>query len=129
MKFGKSIFCASLAIAVMAISGSPLMGHNVFKKTLGEKYDDMKISCNACHVQGEAKTERNAFGKLFHKELKELSLSEKYKEIKDRDEKKAFENEVMAPAFEKAYKKISAMSFEELIKAGMIDGIDPPEDE
>ncbi len=129
MKFGKYLFCAVLACGLATWLGTPAMGHNVFKKELSAKFPEMKVSCNACHVKGEEKSTRNAFGTLIHKEFKDLELTKNFKAIKDRDEKKKYEAEVMTPAFEKAYKKVSSMSFAEFVKAGGLDGVEVDDDE
>jgi phosphatidate phosphatase APP1 len=128
VKFGKYVFCAVLTFGLAAWMGTPAMGHNVFKKQLSENFPEMKISCNACHVKGEEKSTRNAFGSLIHKELKDLELTKNYEAIKDRDEKKKYEAEVMTPAFQKAYKKISAMSFADFVKAGGLEGVEVDDD-
>ena len=38
--------------------------------------------------------------------------------------KPLYENDVMVPAFNKALETVSAMPFDELVKAGMFSGID-----
>ena len=124
MKFEKYVFGVVLAFGFAAWMASPAMAHNVFKQQVSKKYADLKVSCNACHVQGEEKSTRNPFGQLIHNELKDLELTKNWKAIKDKDEKKKYETDVMAPAFDKAFKKISTMTYDDMIKAGMVAGFD-----
>ena len=94
---------------------------------MAAKYPKKSISCNTCHIKGESKTERNAYGKLFHKTFESKTLSADFK-AKGKDEKKAFETEVLTVEFDKAFEKIKAMTFHDLIEAGAIDGITQKEE-
>ena len=120
----KPVLTTAIAMVVFSISMTPASAHLVFKKELSKKFTDMKVSCNACHVKGKKKTERNKFGKLFHKELKEKKLTEGFKS-RAGTERKKYESDVMIPEFKKAFAKIKKMkpkdkeqTYEELIKAG-----------
>jgi len=105
--------------------------HTVFKKALEKSYKGVKVSCNACHVKGKPKTERNeGFGKVSYEEMKELNLTEDWKSKKG-TEKRAFQKEVMLPAFEKAMKVIKEKkkdedgeaTWDQLIKTAELDGL------
>ena len=134
--------CRNLIFAICAVvlaSGSA-GAHTLFKKSLEKAYPTMKVSCNACHVKDESKKVRNEFGELFYKELKEEKITENWKAAKDEssEAKKAYENDVMVPMFEKALKKIqkekvpevegeenpnAGKTYDELIKAEKIEKI------
>lgn len=139
----KSVFRSfspgTLVLVVLMVAGwtASSDAHTTFKKRLEEKYEGTKVSCNACHVEGEKKTVRNDFGKLFHKEFeaKELDLTEGFKSRKGA-ERKQYEKEVMVPAFDEALKKVKEKTIEEggdtydtLIKAGKLDGVTLREDD
>lgn len=104
--------------------------HTTFKKEMGKAYKDMKVSCNACHVKEKPKSQRTDFGKLFEKEFEGMDITANFKSKKGA-EKKKYEKEVMIPAFQKALAKIKKMknedgkTYDELIKAGEIPGIEP----
>ncbi len=125
IKFGKKLLGLVLVCGIALACGSPAVAHNVFKKEISKKYPEKKISCNACHVDKKPKTERNDFGKLFHKQFAEQKLTENWKSKKGSD-KKAYEAEVMIPAFQKALKNVTSMTYDDIIKAGMVSGIDDP---
>ena len=82
-----------------------------FKKQVQKKYPGMKVNCNACHVKGKPKTERNDFGKLFAKELKASNptLTEEWKSKKGAVKKK-YESKTMVPAFDKALAKVKKLT-------------------
>ena len=120
-------FIYVMSACLVFVFAADTQAHMSFKKSLGKKYPDMKVSCNACHVKGKPKTERNEFGKVFFKELKDKKLTEGFKKAKDAGEHKKYEKEVMVPAFTKALEKIKKMkpkdkemTYDELIKAGEI---------
>lgn len=123
-----------IGVVLAVMMNSPADAHIPFKNELSKKYPNMKINCNACHVEGKPKPERNEFGKLFAKELKPHDISATYKSKKGA-EKKKFEQEVMVVEFKKALAKIQKMkpkdqdqTYDELIKAGeMADIVPKPE--
>ncbi|MFK7769656.1 MAG: hypothetical protein AB8B55_20775 [Mariniblastus sp.] len=127
MNRGKSLLCMMLAIGCALAFNSTASAHKVFKDKLSAKYPNLKVSCNACHVKGEKKSVRNNYGKLFFKTFENKKLTAEMP--KDRDEKKEYTEKVMAPEFEKAFEKIKAMTFADLMEAGVIDGITKPEGE
>ena len=128
-----------LAIAIGLFLGLPVQAHVTFKKELEKAYPKMKVSCNACHVKGKPKSERNEFGKLFYEHLKSEKISSTFKAKKQAGEHKAYEKKKMIPLFKKALKKVKAQkqkidgkeegkkvdgkSYDDLIKAGKIPNI------
>ena len=105
------ILTASLALIVsglvFALVTTPATGHGIFKKTLEKKYKEqgLRVTCNMCHVKGEAKTERNEVGEVFFKRFDGMDLSAKWDAVEG-EERKELEKEVMAPAFLEALDKI-----------------------
>ena len=104
--------------------------HTVFKKALEKSYKGVKVSCNACHLKGKPKSERNdGLGKAFYEELKDQNLTEEWKS-KEGKEKREFQKEVMLPAFKKALKVVkekkeekSGKTWNELIETAQLDGL------
>ena len=123
------------AIAVLGLFAETSEAHNAFKKRLEAKYENLKVTCNSCHVQDEKKTVRNEFGKLFYRKLADQNLTQKWRAFEVREEKKAFEAEVMVPAFNAALAEIIEMANEEdenygeLITAGQIPNMPIKEEE
>ena len=78
-----------LAGLCMAITVTPLAAHGIFKKTLEKKYkaEGLRVTCNMCHVKGEAKTERNEVGQVFFKQLEGQDLSARW-DASEGDERK-----------------------------------------
>ncbi|MEZ6096781.1 MAG: hypothetical protein R3C03_21580 [Pirellulaceae bacterium] len=78
------------AIALFMISSTTdAYGHTVFKKVMQKKYSELRVSCEACHVKGKPKTERNEFGQKFFEQLKDQELTKQWEAFgDDRDGKK-----------------------------------------
>jgi len=112
---------AGLLLAVFAFATPSVEGHSVFKKYLSEKMPNKKFTCNVCHAPGSKKN-KNAYGKLFIKVMNKPNLTKDWK-AKKGDEKKAYEKGTMIPEFEKAYNKISKMTFADLLKNDLIEGV------
>ena len=127
MNRGKSLLCMMLAMGCVLAFSTTASAHKIFKDKLSEKYPNVKISCNACHVKGEKKSVRNNYGKLFFKTFENKKLTAEMPD--DRDEKKEYAEKVMIPEFEKAFEKIKVMTFNDLAEAGVIPGITVPETE
>jgi hypothetical protein len=125
------VFVLGLVVGLVGMLTPNAEGHMAFKKQLAKKYAGTKVSCNACHIKGKPKTERNDFGKLFAKEFKaqKLDLSAGFKAKPDKDAKKEYIKAVMVPEFDKALKKIKEMTnaekekYDDLIKTAKLDGI------
>ena len=121
---------AGLLLAAFAFATPSAEGHAIFKKYLSEKMPNKKITCNVCHVSGQKKDVKNSYGKLFIKVINKPTLTKDWKS-KSGDAKKTYEKDVMLPAFEAAYKKVSKMTFADLLKNDLIDGVKstkPPEE-
>ena len=125
LRFGLvAVVCGSL---MASGPSAPVLGHGIFKKTLEKKYENLRVTCNMCHVKKESKEKRNEFGQLFYKELEGQDLSARWNELEG-DERKALENDVMAPAILVALKKIEAKDapdgrkYQVLIAGGEIEG-------
>ena len=127
MNLGKSLFLLVVAVCVFFLGGEA-QAHSVFKKRMQAMYPKKKISCNTCHVDKQSKTKRNLYGKLFHKTFESKTLTADLK-AKKGAEKKKFETEVLAVEFDKAFEKVKAMTFHDLIEAGVIGGITEKEEE
>ena len=113
---------AGLLLASFAFATPSAEGHAIFKKYLSQKMPNKKLTCNVCHVAGEKKSVKNSYGKLFIKVINKPNLTKDWKS-KTGDAKKTYEKDVMLPAFEAAYKKISKMTFADLLKNDLIDGV------
>lgn len=129
-------FLIALILGICCCASSD--AHVTFKKELEKKYPKMKVSCNACHVSGKPKKERNEFGKLFYEELKSEKISATFQAKKKAQKHKEYEKKKMIPLFVKALekihkqkqqidgedgKKVDGKSYDELIKAGEIKNI------
>ncbi len=123
----KSLFSLLMIAVCVSLFAPQAEAHSVFKKYLASKYPNMKVNCNACHVPKEKKEVRNSFGQIYSKVMGIENLSETFKS-KSGAEKKEYEEKVMLPAFEKAFAKVQKMTYNDMVEAGLIDGIDPPED-
>ena len=115
---------AGLLLATLAFVSSSAEAHSGFKKYLSEKMPNKKLTCNVCHVPGQKKNVRNSYGQLFTKVMNKPNLTKDLKS-KSGDEKKSYEKEVMVVEFGKAYEKISKMTFADLIKNDLINGVKP----
>ena len=126
VNLGKSL-CFLVMAGCILLCGEA-QAHSVFKKRMQANYPNKKISCNTCHVDKRPKSERNAYGKLFHNTFESKTLTADFK-AKKGPEKKAFEKDVMAVEFDNAYEKVKEMTFHDLVEAGVIDGITEKEKE
>lgn len=129
-----SVFAMIIAACVtfnLAFAVATVEAHTVFKKALEKSYKGVKVSCNACHLKGKPKSERNeGLGKAFYEEMKELNLTKEWKSKKG-PEKKAYQKDVMLPAFKKALKVVKEKKKDEageetwhqLIETAELDGL------
>ncbi len=124
---GFGVALCALTLMTWSSVGNQATAHGIFKKTLEKKHTNLRVTCNMCHVKGEAKTERNPFGKMFYEQFKGKDLSARWEAVEG-DDRKQFENEVMAPAFLEALKVVNdretkeGVKYGELIPNGKIDG-------
>jgi len=123
VKLSQTAFYLLATIFLTNLGLSNASAHSVFKKIMDQKYQGIKINCNACHIEGEDKTERNLFGKLFYRELESENLTQTWKDKKGK-EKRDYEQEVMTPAFEKAWAKVAAMTYDDMVKSGLVEGME-----
>lgn len=133
-KFGITL----IAAAVLAVTfASPASALPEFKKAFAEKYTDKdanedyynvvkKAGCNVCHVKGEDKDVRNAYGDELAK-LIEGDAGKRKKDVKDeskekKDAVKAKILEELEAAWDTAAGKENAdgTKFGELIKEGKL---------
>lgn len=117
-----SYIVAGLLLATFAFSTPSVEAHSAFKKYMSTKVPNKKLTCNVCHEANQKKTVRNSYGKLFTKVMNKPNLTKDWK-AKTGDEKKTYEKDVMVVEFAKAYEKISKMTFADLIKNDMIEGV------
>jgi len=136
MSVSRRISVSAMIIAAcvafnLAFAVTTVEAHTVFKKALEKSYKGVKVSCNACHLKGKPKSERNEeLGKVIYEEMKELNLTKEWKSKKG-PEKKEYQKEVMLPAFEKALKVIKEKKKDEageetwhqLIETAELDGL------
>lgn len=116
---------AALMLTVFAFAASDVQAHSAFKKYISSQFPGKKMSCDVCHVKGQKKDVKNSYGQLFIKVMNKPNLTKEWKSKKGA-EKKAYEKDVMVPAFEKAFKKVSKMTFEDLVKYNLINGVKGP---
>lgn len=132
MNSGKRILCCLMVLGCLAVFATPAAAHNIFKKKVASEFPNLKVTCNMCHVDKEPKSVRNEYGKLFTKTFESKTLSADLAAMKDkkvdREEIKKFEEEVMLKEFDQAYEKIKAMTFKDLVEAGVIPGATPKEE-
>ena len=106
-----------------------VFAHGIFKETLQDQVEGLRVTCNACHVKGEEKDVRNDFGELFFAEFEGEEFSKNWKELEEDEEARdKYEQEVMAPAFIAALETIGETENEDgekyadLIADGKIAG-------
>jgi hypothetical protein len=110
------------------VATNPASGHTVFRKYMQGKYKNLQVKCEACHIKGKPKTERNEFGNLFFTILKDKDLTKQWEALKG-EEKRKFEKETMTPAFEKALELVKEKKndkdkkYGEMIAAGEIENM------
>lgn len=110
------LFAAAWGIAFLWGQAS---GHTVFKKQIQKKFENLVVKCEACHVKGKPKTERNEFGELFYQEMKADGLTAQWEQLKG-VEKKKFETEVMAPKFDKVLELVREKTNPEGVQYGAL---------
>lgn len=114
---------AVLGAALAAVS--PVAGHTLFKRQLQRRYPGLTVKCEACHIKGKPKEEINDFGRLFNEQMAGAELTARWKELENED-RRAFELEVMKPAFLAALDQIKqqvnadGISWGELLDTGKI---------
>ena len=105
---------------------SQLPAHDCFKEPMEQKYGLKTVSCKTCHPNNKDRSIHNEFGKLFEEALKGKDISKKFKEAEAKgDEAVAEYEKEMVVHFMEALKVVEKrkMSFEDLIKAGLLNGV------
>jgi len=102
--------------------------HDAFKDPMAERYGLKSVSCKACHPNNKDKSIHNKFGIYYLNALKGKELTKKFKEAEAKGEEavEAFEPE-MVKHFIEAMKAVEKekMTFEDMLKAGLINGTRP----
>ena len=104
---------------------SALHAHDEFKEVLERRYRLKSVSCKACHTDNKDKKIRNAFGKLFDKELKDKNLTKRYMAAKEEgDEAKQQFEKKMIKEFSAALNAVEKkpVTFLALMEAGLLSG-------
>ncbi|QDU99083.1 hypothetical protein [Lignipirellula cremea] len=121
-----SLICGAV---VVACSASPAFALPAFKSLFADKYapegsdaafqEAVKTAgCNACHVKGEPKSTRNAYGEAIAKEIPG-DASDRIKEAADKDAEKEKVNAEFLEALKKVedMKSASGQTYGEILKA------------
>jgi cytochrome c553 len=121
-----------LALVLFAVSVDAAQAHTEIKNMFEKENSHLKVTCNACHVQGKGKEVRNEFGEAIHKKVADEEFSKKFKEIKDKDEKKKFMEETILPAIKKSVAEVvekesnkDGEKWADLIKNATLPGVTP----
>ena len=120
-------------VAGLLLSFAPAaQAHTEIKNLLEKEHSHLKATCNACHVQGKGKEVRNEFGQAIHAKVASEDFSAKYKEIKDRAEKKKYMEETILPAIKKSMSEVienesnkEGEKWADLIKNATLPGVKP----
>ena len=124
MKCRKGLVLAMAVIALIACN--PAIAHDAFKKPMEEKYGLKTVSCKTCHPNNKDRSIHNEFGKLFEDALKGKDISQKFKEAEAQGDQAVAEYEKeMVQHFMEALEVVEKkkMSFEELIRFGLLNGV------
>lgn len=137
-KFGITLIAAAVMTVSFAGSASAIAP---FKKAFAVKFTDKeanedfykivrKTGCNVCHVKGEDKEARNAYGDILA-EVIEGDANKRWKAAKEAENKDELEAQIMKEleaAFAKAAETENAdgLKYGDLIKAGKLPVPLPP---
>ncbi len=120
------------ALCFVSLTTVGAEAHTEIKNMFEKEYSHLKVTCNACHVQGKGKEVRNDFGAAIHSKVADEEFSKKYKEIKDRDEKKKYMEESILPAIKKSIGEVvekesnpDGEKWADLIKNATLPGVTP----
>ena len=124
-----TLLFASLALICNTV---PVSAHDAFQDPMKERYGLKSVSCKACHPDNKDKSIHNKFGLYYVEALKGKDITKKFKEAeaKGEDAVKAYEPE-MAKLFVEAMKVVEKekMTFEDFLKAGLLNGTRPMKQE
>lgn len=123
------------AIGCLGLNGTTASAHTEIKNMFEKENPHLKVTCNACHVQGKNKNVRNEFGETIHAKFADQDFSKKFKEIKDKAEKKKFMEETILPAVKKSIAEVvdkesnaAGEKWADLIKNATLPGVTPKKD-
>ncbi len=124
-----------VSLACLGLSVSTASAHTEIKNMFEKENPHLKVTCNACHVQGKGKEVRNEFGEAIHAKVAEQEFSKKFKEIKDKAEKKKFMEETILPAVKKSVAEVvdkesnkAGEKWADLVKNATLPGVTPKKD-
>lgn len=124
-----------VSVSCLALSVSTATAHTEIKNMFEKEYSHLKVTCNACHVQGKGKEVRNEFGEAIHTKVADQEFSKKFKEIKDKGEKKKFMEEMILPAVKKSVAEVvdkesnkAGEKWADLVKNATLPGVTPKKD-
>ncbi|MDP1564351.1 MAG: hypothetical protein Q8M16_23475 [Pirellulaceae bacterium] len=124
-----------VAFGCLGLSGTTASAHTEIKNMFEKENPHLKVTCNACHVQGKGKEVRNEFGEAIHSKVADQGFSKAFKEIKDKDEKKKFMEETILPAVKKSVAEVvdkecnkAGEKWADLIKNATLPGVTPKKD-
>lgn len=121
MNFTKFV---AAAFAVL-IGGSSLLAHDAFKDPFMERYNLKSLSCKTCHPNNKDRSIHNKFGDYYEEALKGHDITKKFNAAAEKGEEAQDEYEKeMVKLFKEAMKVVEkkSMTFEDMIKAGMLNG-------
>lgn len=120
----------------LGLSATTASAHKEIKNMFEKEYSHLKVTCNACHVEGKGKEVRNEFGEAIYSKVADQDFSQKYKDIKDKEEKKKFMEETILPAVKKSVAEIvenesnaAGEKWADLVKDATLPGVTPKKDE
>lgn len=117
-----------LVFILMVAVQATVVAHDAFKDPMAERYGLKSVSCKACHPNNKDKSIHNKFGIYYVNALKGKEISKKFKEAEAKGEEavKAYEPE-MVKHFIEAMKTVEKekLTFEDMLKAGLINGTRP----
>jgi cytochrome c553 len=124
-----------VSLAWLGLSVSTASAHTEIKNMFEKENPHLKVTCNACHVQGKGKEVRNEFGEAIHTKVADQEFSKKFKEIKDKEEKKKFMEETILPAVKKSVAEVvdkesnkAGEKWADLVKNATLPGVTPKKD-
>lgn len=124
-----------VAFGWVGLSVTTASAHTEIKNMFEKENSHLKVTCNACHVQGKGKEVRNEFGEAIHSKVADQDFSKKFKDIKDKEEKKKFMEETILPAVKKSIAEVvenesnaAGEKWADLVKNGTLPGVTPKKD-
>jgi len=111
---------------LFTVNLSCLSAHDVYKEPLEVRYGLKTVSCKTCHPNTKDRSIHNVFGQYFADEFKGQEITKKYEaaQAAGEEQQKAYEVQMVA-SFNEVLLVVEKkkMTFEDLIKAGLLNGI------